>query len=73
MIIIVRINDPMHTQASKWASWIFETCRPAVPKQVRGGVYAVDVEAERAKTVEDELRNLSPGDIEVVSVSTAVK
>jgi len=69
--ITIRINDPMHARASTWADWIFATCKPAVPQQVRGGVYAVEIEAERAKKVEAALRELSPGDIEVVSVEAA--
>ncbi len=65
MTLTVTINDPTHAQASKWADWIYAVCRPAVPLQTRGGVYKVDIEAERVSQVYIDLSELSPGDISV--------
>ncbi len=65
MTLTVTINDPTHAQASKWADWIYAVCKPAVPQQTRGGVYFVDIEAERVGQVFLDLSELSPGDISV--------
>ena len=60
----VTINDPSeHT--SRLADWIYKICHPSMPVQNPGGVYTVDIEAERAGEVYDRLANLSPGDLRI--------
>ncbi len=65
MTFTVTINDPIHELAWKWADWIFAECKPAVPKQTRGGVYQVEIPAELAGDLYLRLMDLSPGDISV--------
>ncbi len=65
MTLTITINDPTHARASTWADWIYAVCKPAVPKQTRGGVYKVDIEAERVGQVFLDISELSPGDISV--------